>query len=165
MTEAVEIADLPDCTRLILRGGAAAIAAVAGPLGFAPPVDVCRATVVGDRAALWLGPDEWLILVPTSDAAKEQFADALRSHMHALVDVSHRQVALRIGGRGAADLINAGCPLDLHPAAFPAGMCTRTVLAKTEILLWRVDTESFRIEVARSFARYLRDFLREAARG
>ena len=45
------------------------------------------------------------------------------------------------------------------------GMCTRTLLAKAEIVLWRTGEEEFRIEVARSFAPYVVAFLDEAMRG
>jgi sarcosine oxidase subunit gamma len=41
-------------------------------------------------------------------------------------------------------------------------MCTRTILAKAEIVLWRTDGDTFRIEVARSFAPYIVAFLAEA---
>ena len=41
-------------------------------------------------------------------------------------------------------------------------MCTRTLFGKAEIMLWRIDAEVFRIEVARSSARYVWDLLEEA---
>ena len=50
-------------------------------------------------------------------------------------------------------------------SAFPVGMCSRTVLGKAEVVLWRTAAQVFRIEVWRSFASYLTGFLEEAARG
>ena len=78
---------------------------------------------------------------------------------HALVDVSHRDKAFLVRGPTAALTINAGCPLDLQLAAFPAGACTRTLLGKAEIVLWRPTAEEFQIRTPRSFAAYVRDFL------
>jgi sarcosine oxidase subunit gamma len=43
-------------------------------------------------------------------------------------------------------------------------MCTRTVLAKAEVVLWRTAAETFRLEVWRSFVAYVSQFLAEAAR-
>ena len=43
-------------------------------------------------------------------------------------------------------------------------MCTRTVFAKAEIVLWRTDPDTFRVEVARSYCRYVVDLLGEVAR-
>lgn len=158
-----ELTPLPPCTRLILRGRAAALDAAAVALGIPLP-PTCRTAVSGDRSALWLGPDEVLLLAPQADSLPADLTQALQPHPHALVDVTHRQIALQLHGPDAADILNAGCPLDLHPDAFPVGMCTRTVLAKSEIILWRTAPQTFRIEIVRSFAPYVRAFLEEAAR-
>jgi heterotetrameric sarcosine oxidase gamma subunit len=81
-----------------------------------------------------------------------------------VVDVSHRDTALTVSGPLAVWLINGFCALDLQEAAFPIGMCTRTVFGKAEIVLWRTAAETFRIEVARSFAPYVWACLEEARR-
>ncbi len=41
-------------------------------------------------------------------------------------------------------------------------MCTRTIFAKAEIVLWRTAPDAFRIEVWRSFAPYVLGLLDEA---
>ncbi len=43
-------------------------------------------------------------------------------------------------------------------------MCTRTLLAKAELVLWRRGPDVFRLELRPSFAAYAWDFLTEAAR-
>jgi len=53
-------------------------------------------------------------------------------------------------------------PLDV--VAFPVDACTRTVFAKVEIVLWRTGLDAFRVEVARSYCRYVVDLLGEVAR-
>ena len=158
---------LPPATRYSLRGGSDVRAAAERAFGARPEASACRAGVLGARAALWLGPDEWLLLAPEADGATlaPALAAALSQLPHSLVDVSHRQCAFRIAGPRAATLLAAGCPLDLDVGAFPTDMCTRTVLAKAEIVLWRTGAEAFRVEVWRSFAAYLSQFLVEAGRG
>ena len=90
------------------------------------PQQACRAAVADGRAALWLGPDEWLLLAPQSDgpALAAALERAMEGKPHSLVDVSHRQTGIEISGLDAAATLNAGCPLDLDPDAFPVGMCT-----------------------------------------
>ena len=79
--------------------------------------------------------------------------------------MSDRQTGIEITGPNAAAALNAGCPLDLDPEAFPVGMCTRTVLAKSEIVLVASTAPAtFRVEVSRSFAMYAWRFLMEASR-
>ena len=158
---------LPFAGRWILRAGAKAREVAEAAFGLALPTIACRAAAQGERAALWLGPDEWLLIAaePTAVETAATLEAALADSPHSLVDVSHRQLALELTGRDAARLLAAGCPLDLDESAFPVGMCTRTMLSKAEIVLWRTGPEVFRIEVWRSFAPYVSAFLEEAARG
>lgn len=145
------------------RGGEAS----ADVLGLSLALPVTRCAASGDRIVARLGPDEWLVLGPEADtdAMSAEIAAALAGRFHALVDVSHRSVALAVEGPGAADILNAGCPLDLHDTAFPPGSATRTLLGKAEIVLLRpTDAPAFRVETWRSFAPYVHGFLREAAR-
>jgi sarcosine oxidase subunit gamma len=161
------VQSLPPATRYILRGDAAVRVAAQQALTLQLAASPCRAVSDGKRAALWLGPDEWLLIAADGAAATLGAAlnAALQGLPHSLVDVSHRQVALALDGPQAATLLAAGCPLDLDARAFPVNMCTRTVLGKAEIVLWRTAADAFRIEVWRSFAAYLSAFLAEAALG
>jgi sarcosine oxidase subunit gamma len=162
----VAIAELTGLGRLSLRGGPLALAAAGQAFGVPLPLEACRATEGEARAALWLGPDEQLLLVQQADweSVISALAARLAGMPHSLVDISQRQVALQVSGERAAELLNSGCPLDLHPQAFPPGMCTRTLFAKAPIVLWRTAANTFHIEVWRSFARYLQQLLLESAR-
>jgi sarcosine oxidase subunit gamma len=124
----------------------------------------CRSASQGGRTSLWSGPDEQLLLTSVADgeAMARQLRDALSALPHSLVDVSHRQIAVEVHGPTAPDVLNAGCPLDLHITSFPVGMCTRTVLGKCDIVLWRRSVDTFHVEVWRSFADYASRFLAEA---
>lgn len=157
---------LPPATRLLLRGNSDVMAAALGALGLPFAETACRAVSASGRAALWLGPDERLLLGPQAELSglSQLLGAALAGRAHSLVDVSHRQCALEVSGPQAGLLLNCGCPLDLDPAAFPVGMCTRTVLAKAEIVLWRTAERSFHLEVWRSFAPYVSKVLALAAR-
>jgi sarcosine oxidase, subunit gamma len=157
---------MPPAARHILRAAPAAMAAAGDALGLSLSMPACRASVRGSRAALWLGPDERLLLAEESSAAEtaDRLIQALRDQPHSLVDVSHRQVAFALPDPHAAVVLAAGCPLDLDPGAFPVGMCTRTVFAKAEIVLWRCADDSFHLEVWRSFAAYVSGVIAEAAR-
>ncbi len=167
-------------TRYILRGDPQVMSAAGNALGLTISQTACRAATNSAAAAtpaesaltrpghalsaLWLGPDEQLLLGPDGADIAAAVHAALRDLPHSLVEVSHRQIALQVSGPHATDLLNAGCPLDLDLRAFPVGMCTRTVLAKAEIVLWRTAENVFHIEVWRSFAPYVSGFLAEVAR-
>ena len=128
------------------------------------PHEACRAAVAGSRAALWLGPDEWLLLAEEGDAEliAGQIEAALAGTHHSCVDVSHRSCGFVVKGPQAATVLNHGCPLDLSHASFPVGMCTRTLFERAEIILWRVNEHTYGVEVERSFAPYVWTMLIEA---
>ena len=70
-------------------------------------------------------------------------------------DLGYYESVRAAGGPDAEAMLAVGCPLDLHPSAFPVGMCTRTVFAKCEMVLWRKGPALFHIEVWRSFRAYV----------
>ena len=149
--------------RLLLQGDVQARAIAAEVWGVAFSEESCRARVSGERATLWLGPDEHLLWQASRQAALpfDALEQALASHPHSLVDISHRQIALEIAGPHATTILAGACPLDLDLERFPVGMCTRTVLAKAEIILWRTAADQFHLEIWRSFQKYALDLLQE----
>lgn len=163
--ERVKAIVAPYASRWILRGGPEVSAPVGVAFGATPPLEPLRAAAEGQRAALWLGPDEWLLIAEDDEPSLGGAVEAaLAGAPHALTDVSHRQCAIELSGPGAARLLNAGVPLDLDLEAFPVGMVARTLLLKAEIALWRREAERFRLEVARSLAPYVAAILTASAR-
>lgn len=157
----VSIAAAPEAWRVSLRAGGTSVAALSKALGVTLPKKPKTSSSNGSRHALWLGPDEWLVIDETADPSADC---ASVKAVHSAVDISHRNTAILVSGPAAADVINAGCPQDLSIEAFPVGACSRTVLGKIEVVLYRVDEESFRVECWRSFSEYAFDFLADAAR-
>jgi sarcosine oxidase, subunit gamma len=161
------LSEAPPAARFILRGGEAVRVACGMAFGAEPPSRLGPAAESEGRAALWLGPDEWLLIADGADAAHigAVLESVLEGTAHSLVDVSHRQIGLIASGPAAARVVNAGCPLDLDLKAFPVGFATRTVFDKVEIVFWRRAETAFHVEIWRSFASYLAGSLAEAARG
>jgi len=162
---APSVADTQPSCRWVLRCHLDAAQALATAFACPLPVAINTASAAGERAALMLGPDEWLLLAPEADgpALGAAMAAALSDRPHSLVDVSHRQLALRLEGPRAELVLNAGVPLDLDVRAFPVGSATRTLFDKAEIVLWRTGPDAFRIETGRSFLPYLRANLADVA--
>lgn len=158
----VTIAPAAPASRISLRAPEASLAALSKALGLALPDRPKTSASRGTRHALWLGPDEWLVI----DEAEADLAAACASAkaLHSAVDVSHRNTAIRLSGSGGEAVLAAGCPQDVSLAAFPVGACSRTALGKVEIVLLRTAEDAFRIEVWRSFSDYAFTLLAEAAR-
>ncbi|MGW0806813.1 2Fe-2S iron-sulfur cluster-binding protein [Nonomuraea sp. NPDC002799] len=76
------------------------------------------------------------------------------------VDVSGQRTILELSGPSAYEILITGCPIDLHPSAFPGH--AQTLLAKTPVLLERRDADVFRVYVRSSFTKYLAEWLLDA---
>jgi sarcosine oxidase subunit gamma len=160
--ESPAVTPLGPISRAVLRCREADIDSVSERLRITLPRAACRSAHDHSLSALWLGPDEWLMMsTEQADGWANGLSARLDGLLCSLVDVSHRQVGLAVHGPRAEDLLATGCPLDLSIAAFPIGMCTRTMFAKAEVMLWRTGVASFHVEVWRSFARYVEALLRE----
>lgn len=116
---------------------------------------------------IWLGPDEWLVTSPfRSPAALEaDLRAALGTGCGAVVDVSAQRTALRLRGDRVRDVLATGCSLDLHPRVFGPGAAAQTVLGQAGVVLLALDGTGthFQLVVRSSFARYLADWLLDAA--
>lgn len=149
-------------SRLSLRAPAASLAALSAALGVTLPEKPKSSASAQGRHALWIGPDEWLIIDENAEADLVAAA-ATAGVLHSATDVSHRNTAVIVSGPGAAAAVNAGCPQNLALAVFPVGGATRTILGKAEIILYRTAEDTFRVEVWRSFASYVFGMLAEGA--
>lgn len=158
----VSLTVLPPAERVSLRAPEGSIASVSRALGLTLPQKPKTSASKGSRTALWLGPDEWLVI---DEAGGDILGDCAKAKaLHSAVDVSHRNVAIAVVGGKAAATVNSGCPQDLSLEAFPVGACSRTILGKSEIVLYRPAADSFRVECWRSFSDYVFTHLSEGAR-
>lgn len=138
----------------------------AGRAPFPLPREPNTAWDEGPRAALWLGPDEWLLLGPALTGA--QILDSVEASLagihHSVVDVSASRVALELRGPGVRELLSKGCSIDLHPRVWPAGSCAQTMLAKAPVILHQRE-QMTRVLVRSSYTDYLIDWFLASAAG
>lgn len=125
------------------------------------PVQPMESARRGTLGALWLGPEEWL-LVSGSDDLRDRLVTAFRGHFVTVTDVSDAYCIVRLAGPAAHDVLAKGCGLDTHDSVFPPGKVARSLLAKAEVTLHRTAADAFDIYVARSYADYLWRWLEDA---
>lgn len=166
----LHIAPVPDRGLLWLRvrpDDPPAMAAIAGALGASLPVSPNTRAALPDGHASWLGPDEWLVDVDATRAEPIRVAleDALRSHHALLVAIGDGRTILAVRGTAAIDVLRKGCPLDLHPRAFPRDACARTVLGRVGVFVACIEPgATYHVVVDRSYADHLWRWLADAAR-
>ena len=116
---------------------------------------------------VWMGPGEWLITASTRSGAEleAQLRTAVGEHGGAAIDVSAQRTTQRLSGPVAREVLAKGCSLDLHPKVFTKGTAAQTMLGLAGVVLIALDDAGtdYRILVRASFARYLADWLIDAA--
>lgn len=161
----VSLRELAATAQIDLRGNpgdAAFLGGARAAIGFDLPGEPNRATTKDERAALWLSPDQWLILAPFAE--RETLLNGLRTQLAgqhvSVADVSANRVLLELTGPKAREVIAKGCGLDLHPRSFGPGRCAQSLLARSQALIWQTDNApTYRLMVRPSFAGYVADFL------
>ncbi len=145
-------------------------AAATKALGFALPTEPNTAAGRGAKRALWMGPDEWLIV--TAPGAGPKTIAGLRKNLavlHAAVfDVSDSRTIIELSGRHAREVLMKGCSIDFHPRVFGPGQCVQSTMALAHVLIHqtalnkRTTTPTYHIYIHRSFAEYLWAWLEDA---
>jgi len=159
------IAETRFAAQVALRCSPSLLAHATSALGVAPSTEANTVAEAGPRAALWLGPDEWLITDEerTAGGIVEPLRVAFAGLHAAVVDVSCSRRGIMIDGPGTEDLLSQAATLDFHPSAFRVGTCAQTNLARTQGIIWRRSVERFVLMVRPSFSGYLTRWLSTAA--
>ncbi len=165
---ALSIRELPFVSQLNLRldlKNADIVQRIAAALSLSLPLSANTVASNRDRRALWLGPDEWLIVGPDGEqtASESGLRDALREAFGAVTDVSANRTLVEIRGANAHEWLAHGVSIDLDPRSFAVGRCAQTLLAETQVVLERRDESGFIIYVPASSAAWATNWLLDAA--
>ncbi|WP_406166106.1 sarcosine oxidase subunit gamma [Streptomyces sp. NBC_00996] len=111
-------------------------------------------TVSGPHTIAWLGPDEWLVLSQADETAvAAELREALGGDPGLVADVSANRTTLELSGPAARQVLEKGCPLDLHPRSFGPGQAVSTTVGPVAVLLRQVDdVPTYRLFPRSSFA-------------
>ena len=159
---AVSLEEVAGCAQVSVRGDAAARRASPIPL----PREPNTVAPAGARRALWMGPDEWLVVgAPgTAPAIVAELESAFEGARAAVVDVSANRAVVEVRGPGRHELLARGCSLDLHPRAWGPGRCAQSLLARVPVLLEERDGATL-VYAGPSYGDHLVDWLLDAAEG
>jgi sarcosine oxidase subunit gamma len=127
-----------------------------------------RAPSVPDECRLLtVAPGEWLLISDTLAAhTLRKYGRELHQQGTAAADLSPGLAAIQLEGSAVPGVLTKSCGLDLHPAIFPVGTCTRTRLAQLPVIVEYIDSKPrFELYVGCSYRSYLASWLNDAATG
>jgi len=118
-----------------------------------------------DPVTCRVAPDTWLVLSSLHDGAA--LVDAARAacvkRSFAATDLSDANLTIAVEGPRAVEILVRGCGLDIESLADDA--CTHTRFAQLPIVLRRAGADRYELIADRSAAKYLFDWLQDAAAG
>jgi len=112
---------------------------------------------------IWIGPDEFLLLVPEFSEAdvEEKLRKKMEGH-YAIANVSGGQTLLELSGERAETILKKSTVYDVHESNFPVAKAVTTKFAKSQVIIIRTGAESFQLVVRRSFSDYIWQWIVDA---
>ena len=124
-----------------------------------------RKTTGGERALVWMSPDELLALVPYSEAPAyaARLSDRLGTAHSLVADVSDARAFFSLTGAGWREVLAKGAPVDLRLEAFGPGDVRRTRIGQVAAALWCSRSDRADMVCFRSVGDFMFDWLCTAA--
>ncbi len=153
------------CGMLMLKGDRIAQDRFSEVLGMDIPRISNTATVHDTYSVLWLGPAEWLLIVPESDEdriASELSYDAADDWAVAIIVSDHYSI-ITIQGSETTEVLVQACGIDIHPQEFSIGQCCRCAFARTTAIVRPLDSQgTYELILESSYVQYAEHWLSRA---
>lgn len=162
---AVSLREVPFVSMLSIRVELASAASreIEAGLGGALPRACGNVGGSSSNCAIWLGPDEWLVVSESETSLlAAKLSSALAAGSGSVLDVSANRTILQLAGPSARSVLEKGCPVDLHPRAFQPVSAVSTTLGPVPVILWQTGAETYRLLPRSSFADYVARWLIDA---
>ncbi len=142
-------------------GGAVLTTAIKEAVGTKVPAQR-RIEIAGAKACGWMGPDEYLLVLPYAEvgAAMAALAKALAGEHHLAADVSDARAVFRIEGAKTAKVLPKLAPVDF--AKLEPGELRRSRTAQVAAAMWAQDG-GYTVVCFRSVAGYVMGLLTHSA--
>lgn len=107
-----------------------------------------------DPEALWLAPDQWLLVARQRDAASlvTWCESALEGLLHVASDASSALSLFSIEGPAGRDLLAMGSGVDFDPMVFDERGCVRTRWMQAPVIVRRVGVDAYEMYVDATLA-------------
>ena len=135
------------------------------------PTEANTSTTSDQLTAIWLSPDEWLVVsneivskkTNVYDLNKLLFENISKKNLGAVIDITDQLVQLEIKGKKIYDLFSSGSPFDFNKFKERKGSTTQTLLNHIDVILHNKDQNYVNLFVRRSFTRHLFDWINDYA--
>ena len=168
----LEMKEIKPIMKLIIRGKTKNfITAIGKSLNMILPIEANTSTSGETLTALWLSPDEWM-LVSNDTVSKDSNAydvednlinNISKVNLGAVTDVSDQFVMINIKGSKVFDLLSTGSPFNFNEFKNKKGSVVQTILSHIDVIIHLTEINEVNLLVRRSFSEHLYSWLNDSA--
>ena len=133
------------------------------------PTEANTSTASDKLTAIWLSPDEWLIVsneLVSKDTNKYELQEMLfksisKTNLGAVVDVTDQFVQLELKGKNIYEIFSSGSPFNFNEFKNKKGSTTQTVLNNIDVILHHKEENVVNLFVRRSFSEHLFNWIED----
>ena len=170
--ESISVKEISPVIKINLRGKKREFLTNIGKnLNLLLPTEANTSTISDKLTAIWLGPDEWMII--TNDLVKKDtneyqlndllFNDISKKNLGAVIDVTDQFVQLEIKGKNIYEIFSAGSPFDFNEFKDKKGSSVQTILNHIDVIVHNKGDQIVNLFVRRSFAKHLWSWINDSA--
>ena len=168
----LEIKEIKPIMKLIIRGKTREfISAIGKNLNMLLPTEANTSTSGETLTALWLSPDEWMLLsnnmvgenTNTYEVEDNLINKISNVNLGAVTDVSDQFVMINIKGTKVFDLFATGSPFNFNQFKNKKGSVVQTILSHIDVIIHLTEINEVNLLVRRSFSEHLHSWLNDSA--
>ena len=168
----LEIKEIKPIMKLIIRGKTKNfITAIGKNLNMILPTEANTSTSGEALTALWLSPDEWMLLSNktvsevnnTYDVEDNLINNISKVNLGAITDVSDQFVMINIKGSKVFDLFATGSPFNFNEFKNKKGSVAQTILFHIDVIIYLIGINEVNLLVRRSFSEHLYSWINDSA--
>ena len=168
----LEMKEIKPVMKLIIRGKTKNfITAIGKNLNMLLPIKANTSTSGEVLTALWLSPDEWMLLsnkTVSDDTNTYEVEDNLinnisKVNLGAVTDVSDQFVMINIKGSNIFDLFATGSPFNFNEFKDKKGSVVQTILSHIDVIIHLTEINEVNLLVRRSFSEHLYSWINDSA--
>ena len=168
----LELKEVKPIMKLIIRGKKKEfITAIGKNLNMILPTEANTSTSGETLTALWLSPDEWMLLsnntvgenTNTYEVEDNLINNISNVNLGAVTDVSDQFVMINIKGTKVFDLFATGSPFNFNQFKNKKGSVVQTILSHIDVIIHLTEINEVNLLVRRSFSEHLHSWLNDSA--
>ena len=168
----ISVKEISPIMKLNLRGKKREFfTAVGKHLDMILPTEANTSSSSSKLTALWLSPDEWMVVsnelieknTNSYDLEESLYNSISKTNLGAVIDVTDQFVMLELKGSKIYELFSSGSPYNFNDFREKKGSTTQTLLNNIDVIIQNKSENLVNLFVRRSFSEHLFSWINDSA--